>query len=171
MGPASPEPPRGPQQREDSDPDGAWTEVQGLVLFPLRHLNPEPPVSVLCFFWKWGTEEKAHLCPQRPLGLPFRCQASRSSLGAGGGGEAVLRAGPGQAAWLCRMAGRCWSRLQQQIDAKRVTVSDPSPPLKSQELSSHLSSFEAPGGAAHSPTAGCPVEGIGLAPPYWTSAE
>lgn len=56
------------------------------------------------------------------------------------------------------------------MGAKRVTVSDPSPSLEPQEPNSHLSSFEAQGGAAHSPTPGHPVEGTGPAPPCWTSA-
>lgn len=51
-----------------------------------------------------------------------------------------------------------------------MTVSDPSPSLAPQEPDSHLSSFEAQGGAAHSPTPGHPVEGTGLAPPCWASA-
>lgn len=60
-------------------------EEQGIVLFLLRPLGPEPLVSVWCFLWEWGTEEKAYSGPQRLLDLPFCHQASKSSLQRGPG--------------------------------------------------------------------------------------
>lgn len=117
MGVASPESPHGPQQSAQAHrahrpgshscllvrPKWSTDGRTGLILFLLRCLNPEPPVSVSHF----SLPRKKHTSHQssETTGPSFCCQASKSSLQRGPGSLCTGMA-LGQAAWLCRMAGR-----------------------------------------------------------------
>lgn len=153
-----------------------------MVLFLLRLPGPEPPVSVSCFLQKRGTAEKASSSPQRPLDLPFCCQASKSSLQRGPGSCAQgwpsgeLHASVGRQGTVaqghCSREGQSGSLFVTPHPTARPMMVLPNTheghsQLPGAKMSSHLLFGTWQSCVLH---ARVPGAGAGLTPRGWTSA-